>query len=113
MKKLFVLAVLLILGIDLFSQPNMQRDSSIYVKIGGNTLKFPWAGGLNFTNWGQIDLNADGFKDLVVFDKSGSKIRTFINDKVSGQPLYTHDPSYENKFPFVYNWFATYDYNCD
>lgn len=115
-KKCTLLVLLLTFNLSLFtcfSQPNLQRDSSIAVTIAGTTLKFPWAGGLNFTNWGLIDLNNDGFNDLVVYDKSGSKIRTFINDKVSGQANYTHNPVYEDKFPFLNSWFSTYDYNCD
>jgi hypothetical protein len=113
MKKLSFILFFLFPGLLVFSQPDLQLDSSIVVKVAGNNLKFPWAGGLNFTNWGLLDLDNDGFKDLVVFDKSGSKIRTFINDKVSGQANYTHNSIYENKFPFVNSWFATYDYNCD
>ncbi len=91
----------------------MQRDSSIVVNVSGNLLKFPWAGGLNFTNWGLMDLDGDGFKDLMVYDKSGGVIRTFINDKIPNQVSFTHNPIYQNKFPFVSSWFATYDYNCD
>src|SRR6201987_6328124 len=101
MKKYSFILVFLFSGFLIFSQPDLQRDSSIVVKVAGNNLKFPWAGGLNFTNWGLLDLDNDGFKDLVVYDKSGSKIRTFINDKVNGQPNYTHNSIYEDKFPFV------------
>jgi hypothetical protein len=99
--------------VGVFSQPNMQRDSSIIVNIAGNTLKFPWAGGFNFTNWGMMDLDNDGFKDLVVYDKSGGKIRTFINDKQSGIVSFTHNPYYQNNWPTINSWFAMYDYNCD
>lgn len=113
MQKALTIFFSLIVSVGLFSQPNMQRDSSIVVRANGSVLKFPWAGGLNFVNYGQIDLNNDGFKDLIVFDKSGSKVRTFINDKVSGQASYTHNSIYEDKFPFINSWFATYDYNCD
>src|ERR1035437_56360 len=113
MKYRFFIAFLLLLNIALFPQPNMQRDSSMVVKVAGNALKFPWAGGLNFTNWGLMDLDGDGFKDLMVYDKSGSIIRTIINDKIPNQASYTHNSVYQNKFPFVSSWFATYDYNCD
>lgn len=113
MKKIFFLLFFNAGASLLFAQPNMQRDSSIAVRAAGIQLKFPWAGGLNFTNWGNIDLNSDGFKDLVVYDKSGPKIRTFINDGLSGQVSYTHNSVYEDKLPFVSYWFATYDYNKD
>lgn len=96
------------------AQPNMQRDSSISVQIAGNSLKFPWAGGLNFTNWGMIDLNLDGFKDLVAYDRSGGKLRTFINDQVPGQASFTHVAHFQQyNWPAINSWFALYDYNCD
>ncbi len=96
-----------------FAQPNMQRDSSFLVNIAGTQLKFPWAGGFNFTNWGMMDLDFDGFKDLVVYDKSGGKIRTFINDKQAGQASFTHNPYYQANWPVLNNWMALHDYNCD
>jgi len=95
------------------AQPNMQRDSSVQVNIAGSQLKFPWAGGLNFTNWGMIDLDNDGFKDLVVYDKSGGKVRTFINDKQAGLVSFTHNPYYQNNWPVLNSWMSLYDYNCD
>ena len=113
MKSCVFALPFLFIGITLFSQPNVQRDSSIVVNVSGNTLKFPWAGGLNFTNYGQIDLNNDGVKDLIVYDKSGRKVHAFVNDNITNQVSYTHYPVYEDKFPFVSSWFATYDYNCD
>lgn len=91
----------------------MQRDSSIAVNIAGKALKFPWAGGHNFTNWGLMDLDNDGFKDLVVYDKSGGKIRTYINDKIAGQASFTHNSVYQSGWPQVNSWMKLFDYNCD
>ena len=79
MKKRVLVLFLCFLSFQAYFQPNMLRDSSIIVNISGNPIKFAWAGGLNFTNWGMLDLDLDGFKDLVVFDKSGGILRTFIN----------------------------------
>jgi len=112
-KKGFLLYLCFLLPAIEFAQPNMQRDSSIVVNISGTALKFPWAGGLNFTNWGLMDLDFDGFKDLVVYDKSGGKIRTFMNDKISGQVSFTHNSYYQNVFPSISSWMSFYDYNCD
>lgn len=91
----------------------MQRDSSIIVTQGTKTFKFPWAGGLNFTNWGSCDVNFDGYKDLVSYDKSGGKIRVFLNDKINGQASFTHSDFYQQGWPTLSNWFFLYDYNCD
>lgn len=113
MKKRLLIGLLAFFSAASYGQPNMQRDSSIQVNANGSPLKFPWAGGLNFINWGLLDLDADGFKDIVAYDKSGAVFRTFINDKVSGQVSFTHNSVYEDKFPFINSWFSTYDYNCD
>ncbi len=91
----------------------MQRDSSILMNIAGAQLKFPWAGGHNFTNWGTMDLDGDGFKDLVVYDKSGGKVRTYINDKQAGTVSFTHSPYYQDNWPALNSWMALHDYNCD
>lgn len=103
----------LLSGLSVYGQPNMQRDSSLAVSAAGATLKSPWAGGHNFTNWGMIDLNGDGFKDLVSYDHSGGRVRTYLNDKISGQPAFTHAPYYQDNWPAINAWFALYDYNCD
>ncbi len=115
MKKRVLVLFLCFLSFKAFLQPNMLRDSSIVVNISGNPIKFAWAGGLNFTNWGMMDLDFDGFKDLVVFDKSGGIIRTFMNDKISNQVSFTHNPTYQNLniWPVLSSWFAMFDYNCD
>jgi len=105
--------ILAVLAQVMWAQPNMQRDSSILVNIGGTQLKFPWAGGHNFTNWGTMDLDGDGFKDLVTYDKSGGKVRTFMNDKIAGQASLTHNSWYQNNWPSLSNWMVFYDYNCD
>lgn len=107
------MAACLLSALTVYGQPNMQRDSSLAVSAAGTTLKFPWAGGHNFTNWGMIDLNGDGFRDLVSYDHSGGKVRTYLNDKISGQPAFTHAPYYQDNWPSINAWMALYDYNCD
>jgi hypothetical protein len=113
MNYRLLVAALLSVAAGMVAQPNMQRDSSVAVTISGTPLKFPWAGGHNFTNWGMIDLNGDGFKDLVSYDRSGGKIRTYLNDKLAGQPSFTHSPYFQNNWPAISSWLALYDYNCD
>ncbi|MDQ3047637.1 MAG: T9SS type A sorting domain-containing protein, partial [Bacteroidota bacterium] len=59
------------------------------------------------------DMNMDGKKDLFIFDKTGNKVRTFINNGTAGSVDYTYDPAYESKFPFMRGWALLADYNCD
>jgi len=62
------------------AQPFLEWHDSIQVKIGAATLANPWAGGLNFVQASNIDMDMDGIKDLFMFDRTGNKVRTFINN---------------------------------
>ncbi len=91
----------------------MEWNDSIPVKIGATTLLNAWAGGLNFIQTSNIDLNMDGIKDLFLFDRTGNKIRTYINKGIAGTVDYKYDPQYESKFPKLHDWALLVDYNCD
>lgn len=85
-------------------------DQSIPVEVDGNMLTMPWAGGLNSAQINRIDLNNNGKKDLVVFDRASNKLSTFLNQ--SDQYLY--HPGYESLFPSgISKWMLLKDYNCD
>ncbi|CAN5319848.1 hypothetical protein BH10BAC1_BH10BAC1_14980 [soil metagenome] len=95
------------------AQPFMEWNDSIQVSIAGTPLANPWAGGLNFIQASNIDLNMDGIKDLFIFDRTGNKIRTFINKGTVGAVDYKYSPYYETKFPKLQEWALLVDYNCD
>ncbi|MEZ4847104.1 MAG: hypothetical protein R3B93_00420 [Bacteroidia bacterium] len=44
------------------------------IDIGGDTLAHAWGGGNNTTQFSDIDLNFDGKKDLVIFNRDGKPI---------------------------------------
>lgn len=70
------------------------------VIAGGDTLVNPWGGGLNQPQFNMTDLNGDGRKDLVLFDRSSSKTLTYIAYLNSNNEIkYTYDPQYERLFP--------------
>lgn len=73
-------------------------------------MNLPWSGGLNAAQFNSMDLDNDGKKDLVVFDRSSNKISTFLNKANQ----YTYHPEYEILFPTSINkWMLLRDYNCD
>ena len=76
-------------------------------------LKFPWAGGLNSCQFCAIDLNFDGIKDLLVFDRHGNRKLTFINHGTPNMVDYTFAPEFSAKLPDLHDWVITADYNCD
>src|SRR5687768_7914831 len=70
----------------------------------------PWAGGFNATQFNMLDLDHDGFSDLVLFDRLTNKVFTMV--AATGQ--YRYAPEYENFFPTDNsNWILLRDYNCD
>src|SRR5262245_26231949 len=110
--RLFVVRVLFLafFPFQLFAQFSYQLDQSIQVEVGGKDLLNPWAGGFNAAKVSTMHLNEDGTPDLVVFDKTSSRVLTFLADNVT----YRYAPEYEVLFPPELNTFLLLrDYNCD
>jgi len=113
MRNYFLSVLLTFSVFTITAQPFFKRYDSIVVNINSNPIKNPWAGGLNFVQVSNIDLNLDGVEDLFVFDRSGNKCRTFINKGTTGAVDFVHAPQYEKKFPDLHDWVLLADYNCD
>jgi len=98
------------------AQLPLARDT-ITVIENGYVLKMPWANGINFSNVSNVDLNADGVKDLVVFDRLNiygvGRFRCFINTGTPGQTKYKESWYHSYLFPQASNWAVLKDYNCD
>ncbi|MCC6838046.1 MAG: T9SS type A sorting domain-containing protein [Bacteroidia bacterium] len=102
-----------ILNLRTAAQPYFQWYDSIPVKINSSFVANPWAGGLNFTQISSVDMDMDGDKDLFVFDRTGNKARTFINNGAANTVDYKYNPYFETKFPKLHDWALLYDFNCD
>lgn len=89
------------------------RYDSIEVYANSQQLLNPWAGGINFIQVSEIDLDMDGIQDLFVFDRSGNKITTYRNQGTANQPDYILAPEYVSQFPYLHDWALLRDYNCD
>ena len=99
-----------LLPLPLLAQFTYTMDQSIPVEVDGVVLKNAWAGGLNSAQVNTMDLNADGVNDLVIFEKTTSRISTFVwlNDS------YRYAPEYEVLFPAELSAFVSLrDFNCD
>ena len=116
MKKIFHLIIYILLSDFSGKAQNLSfsRQDSISVAIQGKKLENPWAGGLNFPQFSEIDFNGDGIKDLYAFDRSGNQSITYLNKGISDSICYTYSPSYALKFPSdLHDWVLLADYNCD
>ena len=109
MIKNTLLLLLLFVNYEVFCQNNFHRDTTVIVNENGVLFKNAWAGGLNSTQFNDIDLDLDGKKDLIVFDKSGDKILPYLNK--NGQFVFA--PDYRQSFPDLHDWVILADYNCD
>ncbi len=80
-------------------------------------LKMPWAGGINAAIFSNVDINYDGKKDLVIYDKLNNSalgaFKCFENIGTTGQTKYKHKPELTKKFPHIYNWAVFQDYDMD
>ncbi|OQA02255.1 MAG: FG-GAP repeat protein [Bacteroidetes bacterium ADurb.Bin408] len=76
-------------------------------------LAMPWVGGENSCQLSAIDLNFDNIKDLVVFDRTGNRLKTFINNGAPNTIDYVYAPEYEQYFPPIHDWLFLVDYNND
>ena len=72
-----------------------------------------YAGGLIAPQFSEIDLNNDGKKDLVVFEKSAARFIPFINEGEQGTINYRYDQSWVKIFPPIKTWAVLRDYNGD
>lgn len=117
LKKMFFLAAFLSAVFQNFAQVELTqygRYDSILVTKQGDTLQFPWAGGLNNPTLSNMDLNLDQLEDLVIFDKDHQSVRTFLALRDSlGRLSWVHVPDYESRFPKMWSWALFEDYNND
>ncbi len=95
------------------AQLNYYLYDSLKVFRDGNELNQPFWGGFNAPQFGQIDLNLDGKKDLIVFDRVGEKLLTLINQGGMGEVNYRFEPEYIKYFPTIKYQMYTKDYDCD
>ncbi|MBN8680379.1 MAG: T9SS type A sorting domain-containing protein [Chitinophagales bacterium] len=84
------------------------------VKEFGIDLKYPFLGGLNAPQFSVADLDNDLTQDLVLFDRVGNVLLTFINEGTPGNPDYVYRPEYALNFPAGLNdWILMRDFDRD
>ena len=95
------------------AQQQMFQRLSAPVSQNGVELEYPFAGGLNNPQFSAPDLNNDGILDLVLFDRAGDVLLTFLNRNIAGQTSYTFAPEYACFFPKLLDYALLRDYNKD
>lgn len=113
MTKLFFLLLIVFSQNIVLSQTKFYKSNSIEVIKNSTLQNHAWVGGLNFCQFFGIDLNLDNIEDLVIYDKTGNKILTFLNQGIPNSESYLFAPEYISVFPTPSDWVILYDLNCD
>ncbi len=95
------------------SLPEYIYDSYSEVSQSGKVLAYPFAGGMNNPQIWSVQLNDDDFPDMLIFDRDGDKLLTFLNNGTGGSAAFEHAPEYQGFFPGFRHFIVTADYNCD
>lgn len=113
LRNMFIIILFPVVGL---SQLQLGRDT-ISVYESSKLLKMPWANGINYANFSNCDLNSDGIKDLVIFDRVNQfgtgRFRCFIKNGNAGEIKYDPCLDCSAYFPQAANWAIMFDYNCD
>ncbi|MCK9399935.1 MAG: T9SS type A sorting domain-containing protein [Bacteroidales bacterium] len=108
--------MLIFISFILVLNPISGQDKPTSVKVFASdrhNFQFPWAGGMNSCQFYKLDIDLDGLKDLIVFDRTGDRIMPFLTVQ-SGEIFdYEYAPEYAEYFPQLSHWAIFTDYDGD
>jgi hypothetical protein len=114
MRKIWAKACCLIfLSVPSFAQEMQFQLLNYPVTINNVLLKYPFVGGFNNPQLSEADLNNDGILDLVIFDRAGDNLQTFLNNGTANTVDYIHAPEYACHFPVMQEYLVMRDFNQD
>lgn len=113
MRSSFFAILLLFCSIAASAQTQMFQRLTAPVFKNGVELEYPFAGGLNNPQFSPADLNNDGVEDLVIFDRGGNVVLTFLNRNITGEISYNFVPEYACFFPKLVDFVLLRDFNQD
>ncbi len=117
MKKILFLACYFLINTALaqnFTGGFIPYPNTIPVNQNNKNISLPFGGGFDVPKFSACDLDFDGKKDIVIFDREGGKISCYLNKGNTGQIAYEYAPQYAAKFPKkLTEWMLLVDYNGD
>ena len=81
MKHFLFIILLVIAAGNSFSQYNYSLFQDIEVIEDGKLLSYPWAGGLNSPQINYDDIDGDGIKDYVLFERTGGFVKVLMGSE--------------------------------
>ena len=117
MKKILFIACYFLINTALaqnFSGGFIPYPNTIPVNQNNKNISMPFGGGFDVPQFSACDLDFDGKKDIVIFDREGGKVSCYLNKGMTGQIAYEYAPQYAAKFPKkLIDWILLVDYNGD
>ena len=117
MKKILFIACYFLINTALaqnFSGGFIPYPNTIPVNQNNKNISMPFGGGFDVPQFSACDLDFDGKKDIIIFDREGGKISCYLNKGMTGQIAYEYAPQYAAKFPKkLMDWMLLVDYNGD
>jgi Secretion system C-terminal sorting domain/FG-GAP-like repeat len=113
MRKLLIIIGLALVASSVVAQDSMFQRIQYPVTQFGQSLAYPFSGGMNSAQWSPADLNNDGVQDIVVFDRVGHVFMTYINNWTGGIQAYHFAPEYARTFPKLLDYALLRDYDQD
>ena len=116
MKRLLTI-VIIICTYSISAQINyysfgFARSQNVSIQdINNIPFQYSWIGGINSVSFFSIDLDNDGVKDLLGFEKHGNRVLPFLWNTLSNQ--YEFAPQYTRNFPVLHDWVILKDYDND
>jgi hypothetical protein len=83
------------------------------ITFGDKPLEMPFIGGLSAPQFLSIDLNRDGKKDVLIFERNGNVLIPMLNEGKEKEIKYVYAPATIKNFPIITNWVFVADYNND
>jgi hypothetical protein len=117
MKKILFIACYFLVNTALaqnFTGGFIPYPNTIPVNQNNKNISMPFGGGFDVPQFSACDLDFDGKKDIVIFDREGGKVSCYLNKGITGQIAYEYAPQYAAKFPKkLIDWMLLVDYNGD
>ena len=91
------------------------QGNKVQVTVNGSILPMPWVGGLNTPQFSEVDINDDGYTDVVCYDRDAEVFVPFIHNPHvnTGEYGYDYFPKYNSILPISQHWALFRDLNND
>lgn len=112
MIRIGILVSVFIFNVNVLLPGQILKHKQVpFVRSNDVELKFALMGGMNSIQAGEMDLNLDGYVDLILFDRVGDVLLPLIYDNVTKD--YHYQPEYKHVLPRLKDWVVFKDYNKD